>query len=77
MRQIFAGILVLMCVVMLGAVAAAENQMGIADKYKVTFSQQVRVARHAVAAGELRDPARDGRLEPHYGIPATGDEKAG
>lgn len=44
MRQIFAGILVLMCVVMLGAVAAAENQMGIADKYQVTFSQQVRVA---------------------------------
>jgi hypothetical protein len=44
MRQIFAGILVLMCVVMLGAVAAAENQMGIRDNYQVTFSQQVRVA---------------------------------
>ncbi len=44
MRQIFAGILVLMCVVMLGAVAAAENQMGIADKYQVSFSQKVRVA---------------------------------
>jgi hypothetical protein len=44
MRQIFAGVLVLMCVVMLGAVAAAENQMGIADQYQVTFSQNVRVA---------------------------------
>ena len=44
MRQIFAGILVLMCVVMLGSIATAENQMGIADKYQVTFSQQVRVA---------------------------------
>jgi len=44
MRQIFAGILVLMCVVMLGAVAAAENQMGIQDKYEVSFSQNVRVA---------------------------------
>jgi hypothetical protein len=44
MRQIFAGILVLMCVVMLGSIAIAENRMGIADKYQVTFSQQVRVS---------------------------------
>ena len=29
MRQIFGGILILMCVLMLGAVSAAENQMGI------------------------------------------------
>jgi hypothetical protein len=44
MRQILAGILVMMCIVMLGAVAAAENQMGIRDNYRVTFSHQVRVA---------------------------------
>lgn len=51
MRQIFAGILVLMCVVMLGAVAAAENQMGIRDNYKVTFSQQVRVGNTLLPQG--------------------------
>jgi hypothetical protein len=44
MRQIFAGILILMCVFMLGAVSAAENQLGIADKYQVNFSEKVRVA---------------------------------
>jgi hypothetical protein len=44
MRQIFAGTLILMCVVMLGALVAAENQMGIKDLYQVSFSQQVRVA---------------------------------
>ena len=44
MRQIFAGILILMCVFMLGAVSAAENQLGIAAKYQVNFSEKVRVA---------------------------------
>ncbi len=44
MRQMFAGILVLMCVFMLGAVSAAENPLGIADTYKVNFSEKVRVA---------------------------------
>ena len=44
MRQIFAGILILMCVFMLGALSAAENQLGIADKYQVNFSEKVRVA---------------------------------
>lgn len=51
MRQIFAGVLVLMCVVMLGAVAAAENQMGIADQYQVTFLQNVRVADNLLPKG--------------------------
>jgi len=51
MRQILAGILVVMCVVMLGAVAAAENQMGIKDSYKVTFSQQVRVGNTLLPQG--------------------------
>ena len=27
-----------------GAVAGAENQLGIADKYQVTFSEKIRVA---------------------------------
>ena len=44
MRKSFAGILILICVFMLGVVASAENQMGIMDKYQVTFSEKVRVA---------------------------------
>jgi hypothetical protein len=44
MRNIFAGMLVLMCVFMLAAVSAAENQMGIRDSYKVNFTEKVRVA---------------------------------
>jgi hypothetical protein len=44
MRNILAGILVLICVFMLGGVAVAENQLGIADKYQVSFSEKVRVA---------------------------------
>ena len=51
MRQIFAGILILICVFMLGAVAAAENQMGIQDSYKVNFSEKVRVADTVLPAG--------------------------
>jgi len=33
-----------MWVFILGAVSAAENQMGIRDNYKVSFSEKVRVA---------------------------------
>ena len=44
MRQLFAGILVFICVIMLGAVSAAENQLGIADRYQVSFTEKVRVA---------------------------------
>jgi hypothetical protein len=44
MRQIFAGILILFCVFMLGAVSAAENQMGIQDSYRVNFLEKIRVA---------------------------------
>jgi len=44
MRNIFAGMLVLMCVFMLAAVSAAENQRGIRDSYKVNFTEKVRVA---------------------------------
>jgi hypothetical protein len=44
MRQIFAGILILMCVFVLGAMSAAENELGIADRYQVNFTEKVRVA---------------------------------
>jgi hypothetical protein len=44
MRKSFAGILILSCIFMLAVVASAENQMGIADKYQITFSEKVRVA---------------------------------
>jgi hypothetical protein len=44
MRHIVVGILILMCVFMLGAVAVAENQLGIADSYRVSFVEKVRVA---------------------------------
>jgi hypothetical protein len=44
MRQIVVGILVLMCVFMLGTLAVAENQLGIAGTYRVSFSEKVRVA---------------------------------
>jgi len=52
MRNIFVGILILLCVFMLGAVAAAENQLGIADQYKVTFLQKVRVADTLLPQGD-------------------------
>lgn len=52
MRQIFAGILVLMCVCMLGSTMLAENQMGISDRYQVSFSQNVRVADTLLPKGE-------------------------
>jgi len=52
MRQIFAGILVLMFVIMLGAVSVAENQLGIADTYRVSFSEKVRVADTLLPKGD-------------------------
>lgn len=44
MRRRFAGILIVMCIFIVGAVSAAENKLAIADTYKVNFSEQVRVA---------------------------------
>ena len=44
MRKILTGTLVLLCLTMLSSVLMAENQMGIADKYNVSFSEQVQVA---------------------------------
>ena len=44
MRRIVLGILILMCVFILTAGAVAENQLGIADSYRISFSEKVRVA---------------------------------
>jgi len=52
MRQMFAGILILMCVFILSAVSAAENQMGIRDNYQVNFSEKVRVADTLLPQGD-------------------------
>jgi len=52
MRQIFVGILILICVFMLGVVAVAENQLGIADTYRVNFSEKVRVADTLLPKGD-------------------------
>jgi hypothetical protein len=52
MRQTVAGILILMCVFVLGAFSAAENQMGIADKYKVSFTEKILVANTLLPKGD-------------------------
>ena len=52
MRQIFAGILILMFVFVMCTFSAAENQMGIADKYKVTFSEKILVANTMLPKGD-------------------------
>jgi hypothetical protein len=44
MRRLFAGILIVMCVFILGAVSAAENKLAVADTYQVKFYENVRVA---------------------------------
>ncbi|MGA2424401.1 MAG: hypothetical protein ABSG07_10380 [Terriglobales bacterium] len=52
MRRFVAGTLILMCVFVLGTVSAAENQMGIRDNYKVTFSEKFRVADTLLPKGD-------------------------
>jgi hypothetical protein len=52
MRNSFAGVLILICVFMLGAVSVAENQMGIQDSYRVNFSEKVRVADTVLPKGD-------------------------
>ncbi len=44
MQKVLTGMLILMFLIAFGAVAGAENQLGIADKYQVTFSEKIRVA---------------------------------
>jgi len=44
MRRMFAGMVIVMCIFILGAVAAAENKLAIAHTYQVKFSEDVRVA---------------------------------
>jgi hypothetical protein len=52
MRQSFVVVLILMSVFILGAVAIAENQLGIADTYQVSFSEKVRVADTLLPKGD-------------------------
>ncbi|MFZ0796431.1 MAG: hypothetical protein WCA13_00305 [Terriglobales bacterium] len=52
MRQMFAGIVILLCVFVLGTVSIAANQMGVADKYQVSFTQNVRVADTLLPKGD-------------------------
>jgi hypothetical protein len=52
MRQMFVGILILLCVFMLGSVAVAENQLGTADTYRVSFAEKVRVADTLLPKGD-------------------------
>jgi len=75
MRQVLAGILVLMCVLMLGAVSAAENQLGIADKYQVNFTEKVRVADTLLPQGnyEIRHVMEGS--DHINGLPADGTKK--
>jgi hypothetical protein len=44
MRSRFAGILIVMCIFILGAVSAAENKLAVPDTYQLKFSENVRVA---------------------------------
>lgn len=44
MRRMFAGILIVVCIFILGAVSAAENKVAIPDTYQVKFSENVQVA---------------------------------
>ena len=44
MRRMFAGMVIVMCIFILGAVAAAENKLAIAHTYQVKFPEDVRVA---------------------------------
>lgn len=52
MHKILTGILIFMFVLMLGAVASAENQLGIADKYRLSFSDKIRVADTLLPKGD-------------------------
>jgi hypothetical protein len=54
MRQIFAGVLIVVCVLALGVVSAAEKQLGIRDIYKMNFSDKVRVADTVLPAGDYQ-----------------------
>lgn len=52
MHKILTGILIFTFVLMLGAVASAENQLGIADKYRLSFSDKIRVADTLLPKGD-------------------------
>jgi hypothetical protein len=52
MRRMFAGMVIVMCIFILGAVAAAENKLAIAHTYQVKFSEDVRVADTLLPKGD-------------------------
>jgi hypothetical protein len=52
MHKISAAVLVLLCAITLVAVASAKNEMGISDIYRVTFSQNLRVADTLLPQGD-------------------------
>jgi hypothetical protein len=52
MRHVFSGFLVCLIVASLCAISVAKNEMGIADVYKVTFTQQILVADTLLPQGD-------------------------
>jgi hypothetical protein len=48
----FAGMVIVMCIFILGAVAAAENKLAISHTYQVKFSEDVRVADTLLPKGD-------------------------
>jgi hypothetical protein len=44
MRRMFAGMVIVMCIFILGGVSAAKDKLAVANTYQVNFSENVRVA---------------------------------
>ncbi|MFY9676559.1 MAG: hypothetical protein WB817_14515 [Terriglobales bacterium] len=55
MRLIKAAVVIVSCLLLLGACAfAGQNSMGISDSYRLTFSERVRVADTLLPAGDYQ-----------------------
>src|ERR1700693_1133248 len=52
MRRMFAGVVIVMCIFILGAVSAAKNKLAVANTYQVNFSENVRVADTLLPKGD-------------------------
>ena len=52
MHKILTGTLIVVFVLMLVGVANADNQLGVADKYKVTFTEKIFVADTLLPKGD-------------------------
>jgi len=52
MQKVLTGILIFMFVLAFGALVSAENQLGVADKYQVTFSEKIRVGDSLLPQGK-------------------------